>query len=212
MSQTLKQFNERIGIKHSQGIPVSEIEKKAKQLSLSYLDKVPENTFEARLMYGMVVAKTKQKNDIIRFSEIASNWAEVDMSVSRWKFIKDDLEGYKDIIQSLILSKKEYKQRIGYVMLLTYYLKAETIDFVLSCLELPCMDDYYAMMGCSWLISMGLIQFPDVFDPWLKQAPINNKIYQKALQKAIESKRCSEQKRELYHLWKNKKHNSGILK
>lgn len=204
-------FTEAIGVR----VPI--LEKVAKEickedLAFEYLETYEKSHFETNVIYGMLCGyiKTDEKirlNYLNRFVGFVDGWAVCDLSVARWKFIKKNKPFYLEWVKQLIESHHPWNQRVGYVILLSYYLEDDDVNDVVLCLKQPICEDYYASMGAAWLISMGLVKQRDVFLKLLNEHSFSDFIYQKALQKAVESFRSSKEDKELYRQMKKARRN-----
>ena len=58
-------------------------------------------------------------------------------------------------------------------------------------------DGYYVKMAVSWAVSVCLIKFYDDTVKYFKQSCLDDWTYNKAIQKAIESYRVSDEKKEI---------------
>lgn len=100
------------------------------------------------------------------------------------------------IIKEYLNSKKEYEVRFAVVMLLDFYLTEDYIDETLLLLNRIKLEKYYIQMAVAWCYSIGLIKFYDKTLKSLNNANIDNFTYNKSLQKAIESYRIDNSRKE----------------
>ena len=80
-------------------------------------------------------------------------------------------------------------------MLLDYYISEEYLDKDFKIFDDIKSEKYYVQMAVAWAISICLIKFYDKTIEYLKQAKIDKFTYNKALQKAIESYRITEEQK-----------------
>ena len=207
-SEKYQKFHSGLGVDKVLGVTIPNLESASKALislgkAMDYLDGYVSCHYEGDVIYGMLIGYVKIEDDarkkyIRHFCELIDNWATCDYAIARWKFVRKHPETYLALIHELIASKKEWHCRVAYVMLLDHYLNDHDYMEVIRCLEKPILPAYYTEMAAAWLISMGLVKYPDVFEAWLISANISPFVYQKSLQKAIESRRISLEKKEKY--------------
>ena len=80
--------------------------------------------------------------------------------------------------------------------MLNYYLKEEYINEVLTLLVKENSEEYYVQMAIAWALSVCLVKYYDKTIEVMKNSNLNLVTYNKALQKACESYRISEEKKE----------------
>ena len=89
-------------------------------------------------------------------------------------------------------------------MLLDYYIDEDYIDKVLEISGQIKHEGYYAKMANAWLISICLIKFYTKTKEFMEQSKLDDFTYNKAIQKAIESYRIEENKKEQLRKMKRK--------
>lgn len=185
---------------------------KNKSFAFDFLDCYEKANFESDVIYGMLCGLAKMTTEqrlyyLNKFMPLVDSWATCDLSVARWKFIKKDQSTYLKWINELIDTNDPWYQRVAYVVLLSYYLDDAYVYETLNCLRKPIQKHYYTEMAASWLISMGLVKQKEVFLELLKNHEFSDFVYQKGLQKAIESFRSSIEDKELYRQMKKERKN-----
>ncbi len=173
----------------------------------NYLNNYEKNYFEDDVIYGMLCGLIKVDDHIRikylnQFLTLVDGWATCDLSVARWKFIKKNKSFYINWVRELINSNYSWNQRVAYVVLLSYYLDDEYVNQTIELLKKPMQDAYYTEMAAAWLISMGLVKQKEKFIELLNTFEFSSFVYQKGLQKAIESYRSSKEDKELYRQMK----------
>ena len=126
------------------------------------------------------------------------------MTVSSMKIVKKNKDIFKDKIKEYLNSKEEFTVRVGIILLLDYYLEEEYLDEVFSLIDNIKREEYYINMAISWLISIALIKYKDKTLKYLKVCNLDDFTYNKALQKARESKRISKEDKKYYQKLKRK--------
>ena len=101
-----------------------------------------------------------------------------------------------DFLQKYLKSDKEFEIRFAIVMILDYYIDEEYLKKDYKIFDSIKHEGYYVKMGVSWAISICLIKYYKETLEYLSKAKIDNWTYNKAIQKAIESYRISDDKKD----------------
>ena len=204
------------GIGNILGVRVPILRDYAKKLAKEYeihdlLTYIDNEYYEEIMLQGMLIGlendKDKNKDirnikhilkDIEEFVPKIDNWAICDGFCTGLNITKKHKKEMWDFLQKYVTSDKEFEIRFGIVMILDYYITEEYLEKDFSIFDDIKSDRYYVQMAVAWAISICLIKFYDKTIEYLKHAKIDKFTYNKALQKAIESYRISdEQKAEL---------------
>lgn len=197
------------GTENILGIRVPVLRDYAKKLSKEYeirelLNHIDNEYYEEIMLQGMLIGLEKDKEihniltDIERFVPKIDNWGVCDVFCAGLKITKKHVKEMWEFLQKYVTSDKEFEIRFGVVMILDYYITEEYLEKNFAIFDHIKSDKYYVQMAVSWAISICLIKFYDKTIEYLKHAKIDKFTYNKALQKAIESYRISdEQKAEL---------------
>ena len=191
------------------GIRVPVLRDYAKKLAKEYeieelLKNIDNEYYEEIMLQGMLIGLEKDNDmqdilkDIEEFVPKIDNWAVCDVFCAGLKITKKHKKEMWDFLQAYVTSGKEFEIRFGVVMILDYYITEEYLKKDFSIFDHIKSNQYYVQMAVAWAISVCLIKFYDKTIEYLKNAKIDKFTYNKALQKAIESYRISdEQKIEL---------------
>ena len=197
------------GTENILGVRVPVLRDYAKKLSKEYeiqelLMHIDDAYYEEIMLQGMLIGLEKDKDiqtilkDIERFVPQIDNWGVCDVFCAGLKITKKHEKEMWNFLQKYVTSDKEFEIRFGVVMILDYYITEAYLDKNFAIFDHIKSDKYYVQMAVAWAISICLIKFYDRTIEYLKQAKIDKFTYNKALQKAIESYRISdEQKAEL---------------
>lgn len=206
------QFHSSLGVGTVMGVRTPILERIAREIvkqgrAWDYLTGYQKTSYELDVIYGMMIgyAKLSQQerfDAIAHFSGLVDNWATCDLAVARWKFLKQEQSVYITLIDELLASQQCWPSRVAYVMLLDGYLNEPGYQMVIARLKQPILAEYYVEMAAAWLISMGLVKFPGAFETLLIQNIFSPFVYQKTLQKAIESRQIDPEKKKMYRNWK----------
>lgn len=200
---------------HTIGVRIPIVESVAQEiykkgLAIEYLDSYEKTCFEMDVINGMLCGYIKVDHELRlyylkKFINLVDHWATCDLSVSRWKFIKKNQDFYIQWVEALIDSQNPWYQRVAYVILLSYYLDETYTKKVIKLLKKPIQQYYYTEMAAAWLISMGLVKQKELFLELLNTLEFSDFVYQKGLQKAIESLRSTNEDKKLYRQMKKEK-------
>lgn len=165
--------------------------------------KIGNRYYEELVLQGMIIGfqtNIKDLEDVINqikeFVPKINSWAVCDTFCAGLKITKKCKPEMLKIIKQYLKSQKEYEVRFAVVMLLDFYLTEDYIDEVLNLLETIKSDKYYIQMAVAWCYSVGLIKFYDKTLTKLINANIDDFTYNKSLQKAIESYRIDDFKKD----------------
>ncbi|MBR7042549.1 MAG: DNA alkylation repair protein [Bacilli bacterium] len=192
-----------ISIDNIIGVRIPDIRNLAKEIKDEdyiddFLNELPHKYQEENLLHGILLSLDKDIDRVLNrldiFLKYADNWAVTDI-ISPKVFKKYPDKVYK-YITKWIKSNSEYKIRFGVVSLLQYYLddnfKLEHIDLIKSIKK----DTYYINMAIAWYYSFALIKQYDKVISIFKNKELNKWIHNKSIQKACESYRITEDKKE----------------
>ncbi len=113
------------------------------------------------------------------------------------KITKKHKEQMWKLIQKYLHTDQEFKIRFSIVMILDFYIEKEYLQRDFEIFDRILSTDYYVQMAVAWAISICLIKFYDETLIYLKTAKLDNFTYNKALQKAIESYRITNEQKEV---------------
>ena len=164
----------------------------------SFINELPHHYHEEYLLHGFIINQikdyTKVINELDKLLPYVNNWAVCD-SISPQIFKKHHQKLLKDINRWL-KSKEIYKRRFAVKMLMTHFLDEDFDNKHLELVRIVKNDDYYIMMMCAWYYATALAKQYDATIPYLKNKKLDKEVHNKTIQKAIESYRISEAKKE----------------
>ncbi len=206
-----KEFHKGLcpGTENIMGVRVPVLRNYAKELAKEYdikylLENMDNEYYEEIMLQGMLIGLEKDKNvqnilkDIEEFVPKIDNWAVCDVFCAGLKIVKKNLEEVWIFLQKYLKSDKEFEVRFGVVMILDYYITEAYLYEDFKIFDKIKVEKYYVQMAVAWAISICLIKFYDKTLAYLKNSKVDKFTYNKAIQKAIESYRITdEQKQEL---------------
>lgn len=193
------------------GVRVPKLREYAKDLYNNYDTSkiyIGDKYYEELVIQGMLIGfQTKEPiekviKQIKEFVPKINSWAVCDTFCAGLKITKKHAEEIYLLIKEYLKSKKEYEVRFAIVMILDYYINNEYIDEVLKILGDIKSDKYYIQMANAWAISACLVKYYDKTIEFLKNSTLDKFTYNKAIQKAIESYRITEDRKEILKIMK----------
>ena len=187
-----KNFNSKLVLKNNLiGIRVPILKKIAKELAKGnykeFISIMNHNYHEEVLIHGLILGYIKDPmNYFDDYIKYMNDWQSCDITISNMKYFKDN--------QDINYIKKYLYHRVGYVILLTYYIKNEYIDELYNIVDNYNSDNYYVKMAVAWLLSYLIIYDKNRAVKYLKKSKLDDFTYNKGIQKAIESKKIKDKK------------------
>ncbi len=185
------------------GIRTPDLRRIAKELFVSkeyksFLNELPHKYYEENLIHFFVISMIKDFDECIKETEkflpYVDCWPVSDQATPKvFKKHHDKLLSY---IKKWIKSKHIYTSRFGIRMLMNEYLgddfKPEYLKLVASIKS----DDYYLKMMVAWYFATALAKRYDETIAYFEEHKLDDWIHKKAIQKAIESYRVSNEHKE----------------
>lgn len=188
------------------GIRTPELRKIARELSgtsegEAFMKELPHGFFEQNQIHAFLIALIKKPQDALdeidRFLPYVDNWATTDQMNP--KCLAKDKKLLMRYIRKWIKSKNPFTVRFGIKMLMDHFLKddldpsyPETVAGIKS-------DHYYVKMMQAWYFATLAAVRPEMIDLIFDLEP---DIRKKAIQKALESYRVSDEDKELLKKWR----------
>ena len=163
-----------------------------------FLAKTPHEYFDEDQLHAFVISLEKDYSKCVekvdRFLPFVDNWATCDQ-LSPAVFKKHRRELLPQI-DRWIASGKTYTVRFGIEMLMSHFLDEEFDPSYLDRVAKIPAGDYYLNMMIAWYFATSLAKQYEAALPILKEKRLDPWIHNKAIQKAIESRRISEEHKE----------------
>ena len=192
------------------GVRMPILRKIAKDIYLNnyideFLSELPHKYQEENILHGLILGLKYKDIDILLdkldiFLPYIDNWAVTDVISS--KIFKKYPDKVYDRVKIWLNSEYEYVIRFGVVTLLQFYLDD---NFKLEELELVNeidSDYFYVRMAIAWFYSFALIKQYDRTIGYFEDRVLDKWIHNKSIQKAIESYRISDDKKEYLRILK----------
>lgn len=190
------------------GIRVPVLRNYAKELCKNFstqdlLNNIEDDYYEEIMLQGMIIGLDKsidwqeKRKYIEDFVPKIDNWAVCDVFCAGLKFTKKYKKEMWKLINEYTNSDEEFDLRFAIVMILDYYIEEEYIKEIFRIFNQIKSEKYYVKMAIAWAISICLIKYYEKTIEYLKEnSEIDNWTYNKAIQKAIESYRITEEQKQ----------------
>lgn len=175
----------------------------------SFLNECDFSSIEMCLLYSYVLGKTKADITVLweyfrRAAEHTDNWCTCDILCQSFKQCGKNKAFVLKKLIAFLESGKTYYMRIAAVMLMSYYLTDEYTDTALKLADKYKNDCYYYKMGIAWLIATALSKQTEKTLVFMETCTLDNFTYNKAIQKAVESRRINDELKEKLKKMKRK--------
>ena len=185
------------------GIRTPDLRNYAKEIFISgdydsFLKELPHKYYEENLLHFFIISMIKSFDECIyrveEFLPYVDCWPVSDQATPKvFKKYHKELLPY---IKKWIKSKHVYTARFGIRMLMNEYLdkdfKEEYLDIVAS----KKGEDYYLKMMVAWYFATALAKQYDATFPYIENKKLDDWVHNKAIQKAIESYRVTNEHKE----------------
>ena len=166
------------------------------------IKQIDDEYYEEIMLQGMIIGLARKEyiNNVLQYVENyipkIDNWAICDVFCAGLKITQKNKKKVWDFIEKYFKSDKEFEIRFAIVMILDYFIDEEHLKKDFKVFNLIHHEGYYVKMAVAWAISICIIKYYDETILYLKEAQIDNWTYNKAIQKAIESYRLSDEKKQ----------------
>ena len=165
-----------------------------------FIQKLPHTYYEENNLHGVLLSLL-YPNDIDAFLEelekllpYVDNWATCDMLSP--KIFKKHLPVVYERVKQWLQSGHVYTVRFGIVTLLGFYLEDAFQPEMLRMVAEVTVDDYYVKMAVAWYFSIALVKQYDYAIAYIQKQILEPWTHNKAVQKAIESRRIAPEQKE----------------
>lgn len=181
------------------GVRLPIIKKYAKELDEDvrekFMKELPHKYHEENILHAFILSNIKDYDKFISlvdsFLPYVSNWSVCDTICNK------NLEKYKDRliveIYKWLKSKELYRVRYAVKCLMNYYLGDSFKQEHIKAVEQVKLEDYYVRMMIAWYIATGLAKNYKDFVLVLEENRFDTFTHNKAIQKAVESFRVSDE-------------------
>ena len=166
---------------------------------INYID---DEYYEEIMLQGMLIGLAKSNFNEIKpyienFIPKIDNWAICDTFCAGLKITKKYKREMWNLINTYITSDEEFFIRFAVVIILDFYIEEEYIKENFKIFNNIKSDKYYVQMAVAWAISICFAKYFDKTIKYMKTANLDDFIYNKAIQKAIESYRITKEEKDI---------------
>ena len=185
------------------GVRVPKLRKLAKiyikeKEATEFMQTLPHQYYDENMLHGLLISEIKDYGECVAavdaFLPYVDNWAVCDTMSP--KVFKEQKEELILKIREWIVSDHVYTCRFGMKMLMSHFLDE---DFKVEYLELPAgvhSDEYYVNMMIAWYFATALAKQWEATIPYIVNKRLDIWVHNKTIQKARESKRITDEKKE----------------
>ncbi|CRZ35290.1 3-methyladenine DNA glycosylase AlkD [Herbinix hemicellulosilytica] len=186
------------GAENILGVRLPVLRKIAKDIAkgdyISYFNEASSETYEEKMLQGMVIGYIKADIDEVlklagNFIPLIDNWAICDSFCAGLKITKLYKEKVWDFLQPYLHSLKEFEIRFGIVMIINYFIDEIYAPKAFEHFDRIKHEGYYVKMAIAWAISAYFVKQPDITLAYIKNNRLDDFTHNKGIQKIIES-RC----------------------
>lgn len=184
------------------GVRTPALRKLAQQISKTdaareFISQLPHRYFEENNLHAFIVARTTDFDEALRQTELflpyIDNWATCDQfTPAVFKKHPDEL---LIAVRRWIASPHTYTVRFAIKMLMTFYLDNHFCDEYPRMVAVVKSDEYYVKMMISWYFATALAKQYDAVIGYLTDHRLDSWCHNKAIQKAIESYRITDEQK-----------------
>lgn len=203
-----KVFNQKlvpnISLEDMIGVRIPALRKLAKKLfeerreaCFAFMKELPHRYFEENNLHAFMIEQIKDVEESLEKTEeflpYIDNWQTCD--VFSPKIFKKYPDKVLELIRKCLNSEYCYTLRYGIGLLLSYFLEDEFKPCYLDWVADKHSEEYYVNMMIAWYFSEALVKQWDDTISVLEKRKLEIWTHNKAIQKAIESRRISDEKK-----------------
>ena len=166
--------------------------------STIFLQTLPHQYYEENLIHFFLISKIKDFDECIkeveRFLPYIDCWPVCDQATPL--VFKKNHDKLLPLIKKWINSNHVYTARFGIRMLMNEFLNDDFKGEYLEWVATKNGDDYYLKMMVAWFFATALAKQYDATIKYIKNRSLDPWIHKKAIQKAVESYRVSDEHKE----------------
>ncbi len=185
------------------GVRVPILRKFAKELGKSenakdFMKILPHKYYEEDNLHAFLIEQIKDFDDCINaldnFLLNVDNWATCDMMTP--KILEKNLPLLYEKIIDWAKSEHIYTVRFAIVTLMKFFMNEHLDKKHLQLISSIKSDEYYVNMAIAWYLATALASRWDMVIPYIEKQKFNKWVHNKAIQKAVESYRITNEQKE----------------
>ena len=181
------------------GVRLPILKKYAKELDNKdreeFSNSLPHQYHEENILHAFILSNIKDYSEFVKrvdaFLPFVTNWSVCDTICN--KHLYKHLDSLIKEVYVWLKSKEIYRVRYAVKCLMNYYLGDEFKEEHLLKVEEFKLDGYYVKMMVAWYLATGLAKNYDSFIKAIEEKRFDKITHNKAIQKAVESYRVSEE-------------------
>ncbi len=162
-----------------------------------FLQALPHRYYEENNLHGLLISAMRDYGEAVAaldaFLPCVDNWATCDLI--RPKVFQKHLPELLEKIEVWLASDRTYTVRFGLEMLMTFYLDNAFRPEYLEMAAGVRSGEYYVNMMIAWYFATALAKQYDAALPYLRERRLDPWTHNKAIQKAIESCRVTDEQK-----------------
>ena len=181
-----------------------------------FLSVLPHQYFDENQLHAFIISEMKDYDDcmeeICRFLPYVDNWATCDQmspkvfrkhrpellaQIRKWLGIRSDLSG-----PVTVPPERTYTVRFAVGMLMEHFLDKDFDPGYLEIVSRIRSDQYYVNMMTAWYFATALAKQWDAAVPYIEEHRLDEWTHNKAIQKAIESRRITDEQKSYLRSYK----------
>lgn len=171
-----------------------------------FLAQLPHRYYDENILHGMLISQMKDYEECVeateRFLPFVDNWAVCD-TMSPKVFGKNKARLIEKI-REWSASSHTYTCRFGLEMLMKFYLDADFREEYLEIVVAARSEEYYVKMMVAWFFATALAKQWDASVTYIMERKLAPWTHNKAIQKARESFRITQEQKEYLNALKVK--------
>lgn len=156
-----------------------------------FLNSLPHKFYEENLIHAHIISEIKTYAECLRevkkFLPYVDNWGVCDSIIP--KVFRKYAPEFESEVLTFLQSEQPYTVRFALVMLLKFYLDENFSEKYLAAAAQVNSQNYYVQMAAAWFFAESLAKNFDATLNFLQQKKIPPAVHNKAIQKALESRR-----------------------
>lgn len=162
-----------------------------------FLNDLPHKYFDENQLHAFLISEIKDcdlcMEELNKFLPFVDNWATCDQMSP--KIFKNRKEELSEQIKAWLSSEKTYTLRFAAGMLMRYFLDDDfDLKYPNMILKIR-SEEYYVKMMIAWYFATALAKQYDAILPFLENRCLEKQTHNKAIQKALESYRISDEQK-----------------
>ncbi len=162
-----------------------------------FLQDLPHKYFDENQLHAFIISGIKDFETCIMYVEkflpYVDNWATCDqMSPTVFKKKRQELLPY---IREWVKSDRTYTVRFGIGMLMQHYLDEDFDPSYPAMVAGIKSEEYYISMMIAWYFATALAKQYDTILPFIEEKRLDSQTHNRAIQKAIESYRITQEQK-----------------